>query len=101
MIIEPPSRQRYRTRLLLRVCLALFFVTLAAGAQPTTQSPWHLTWSDEFNAPSGSPPDPTKWNIVTGGEGFGNNELETYTARPDNIQLRDGKLVITAQKEDL
>jgi beta-glucanase (GH16 family) len=66
------------------------------------QSPnWQLTWSDEFNAPNGSPPDPTKWNIVTGGKGFGNNELETYTSRPANIRQENGNLVITAQKEDL
>jgi beta-glucanase (GH16 family) len=32
---------------------------------------------------------------------FGNNEQETYTARPANIQQRDGNLVITARKEDL
>jgi beta-glucanase (GH16 family) len=81
---------------MLLTCLFLLVTTLQA------QSPeWQLTWSDEFNAPSGSPPDPAKWNIVTGGEGFGNNELETYTRRLANIQQQNGNLVITAQKEDL
>jgi beta-glucanase (GH16 family) len=93
MTIDLPS-PRSRTRILSLACLAL----LAAFAQAQT---WHLTWSDEFNAPNATPPDPAKWNIVTGGDGFGNNEQETYTARPANIQQRDGNLVITARKEDL
>ena len=93
MTIDLPS-PRSRTRILSLACLAL----LATSTQAQT---WHLTWSDEFNAPNGSPPDPAKWNIVTGGDGFGNNEQETYTARPANIQQRDGNLVITARKEDL
>ncbi len=98
MIIEPPSSRQYWTQLLPRVCLALFLAPFAAHAQSAT---WQLTWADEFNAPNGSPPDPAKWNIVTGGKGFGNNELETYTARSANIHQQDGNLVVTAQKEDL
>src|ERR1700716_1673587 len=85
-----------RSKCTLLACLILLATTLQA------QSPnWQLTWSDEFNAPNGSPPDSAKWNIVTGGQGFGNNELETYTARPANIHQQNGNLVITAQKEDL
>ncbi len=61
---------------------------------------WKLVWSDEFNGPSGSQPDPAKWKIVTGGDGFGNNELEYYTARSQNIYQQDGRLVITARRED-
>jgi beta-glucanase (GH16 family) len=104
--IEPPSTisnpalsSPNLTSLLTRACLAV----LIAAAIPThAQSPnWQLTWSDEFNAPSGSSPDPAKWNIVTAGEGFGNNELETYTDRPANLQQQNGNLVITVRKEDL
>ena len=104
--IEPPSTisnpalaSPNLTSLLSRACLAvLIAVAIPIHAQSTN---WQLTWSDEFNAPNGSPPDPAKWNIVTGGEGFGNNELETYTNRPANVQQQNGNLVITAQKEDL
>jgi beta-glucanase (GH16 family) len=85
-----------RKRTLL-ACLILL-AAIPTRAQSTN---WQLTWSDEFNAPNGAPPDPAKWNIVTGGKGFGNNELETYTTRPANIQQQNGNLVITAQKEDL
>src|SRR5580698_10148880 len=47
-----------------------------------------------------SPPDPAKWVRETGGKGFGNNELETYTSRPINSYVEDGHLVITARKEN-
>jgi beta-glucanase (GH16 family) len=101
MITDPPSIRPRRTHTLLLACLALILASLIAQAQTPSSKNWQLTWSDEFNAPNGSPPDPAKWNIVTGGKGFGNNELETYTARPANIQQQNGNLVITAQKEDL
>ena len=98
-IIEPPSRIPSPTpplkRSLIYACLLLILATTAHAQN------WQLTWSDEFNAPNGSSPDSAKWNIVTGGDGFGNNELETYTSRPVNVHQQDGNLVITAQKEDL
>src|SRR5258708_2331243 len=81
--------------------LTLVYLILLAIPFHAQSTNWQLTWSDEFNAPNGAPPDPAKWNIVTGGKGFGNNELETYTSRPANIQQQNGNLVITAQKEDL
>jgi beta-glucanase (GH16 family) len=113
MTIEPPSTSPTSAlsksgpmRLLPRACLALLIVGGTSVAATEAQSPpappasWHLSWSDEFNGPNGSAPDPAKWTFVTGGKGFGNNELETYTNRPINAQQRDGTLVITAQKED-
>jgi beta-glucanase (GH16 family) len=57
---------------------------------------WVLTWSDEFNGPNGTAPDPTKWNLVTGGNGWGNQELEYYTTDLANAQVQNGNLVITA-----
>ncbi len=58
-----------------------------------------LIWSDEFDGTAGSLPDASKWSIETSGGGFGNHELESYTNRPENVQQRDGNLVITARKE--
>ncbi len=58
-----------------------------------------LTWHDEFDGPNDSAPDPAKWTAETGGNGYGNNELETYTARLRNVAVRDGNLEITARKE--
>ena len=55
-----------------------------------------LTWSDEFDGPDGSAPDPAKWTYDTGGSGWGNNEREYYTSSLANSQQQGGNLVITA-----
>src|SRR6516165_10075526 len=70
--------------------------SLTPSAAPTYQ----LVWSDEFNAADGSAPDASKWAIQTGGNGWGNNELEYYTTRPQNVEVSGGNLVITAIKEN-
>jgi beta-glucanase (GH16 family) len=66
----------------------------------TASGTWDLTWNDEFDGPDGFAPDLSKWTIVTGGNGWGNKESEYYTARPANVQLQNGNLVITAAQED-
>lgn len=89
-----------RKRLLLAVSavfLFLFYPCLAAAQK----SEWVLAWSDEFDGANGSQPDPAKWELVRGGGGFGNNELQSYTTRPSNAHLEDGNLVITALKENM
>lgn len=59
-----------------------------------------LVWSDEFN---GAQLDPEVWFFETGDgsqygiPGWGNNELQFYL--PDNAQLVDGMLKITARRE--
>lgn len=68
-------------------------------AVPTDSSSWSLVWSDEFNGTDGSVPDSAKWVIETGGTGWGNHELEYYTNRVQNVQQKEGKLVITARHE--
>lgn len=71
----------------------------APSVSSPSKSGWVLTWNDEFNGPDGSMPDGKKWMIQVSGSGFGNNELEYYTDRKDNIHLEKGNLVITAKKE--
>ena len=75
------------------------FSVAQTNPAPPASSPWTLTWSDEFNGPNGSPPDASKWVSETGGEGWGNNELEFYTARPENAYQQDGSLVIKVLQE--
>jgi beta-glucanase (GH16 family) len=70
------------------------------AAPSQTPRGWTLVWSDEFNAPDGSAPDASKWIFQTGGNGFGNQELEYYTSRPQNAEIRNGNLVVTALKEN-
>jgi beta-glucanase (GH16 family) len=61
---------------------------------------WTLVFSDEFNGPSGTGVDATKWNLVNKGDGFGNNELEFYTNRANNAAMDgQGSLVIHVIKE--
>ena len=70
------------------------------SAAPDPGHNWVLTWSDEFTGPNGSAPDPTKWVMESGGNGWGNKELEYYAPHLKNLHLEDGKLVIEAQKEE-
>jgi beta-glucanase (GH16 family) len=77
--------------------------TVFAQERPKTaakaDSKWILTWSDEFNAPDGSTADSQKWTFKTGGNGWGNNELEYYTTSPRNAHQEHGALVIEAVRE--
>ncbi|MBK8079754.1 MAG: glycoside hydrolase family 16 protein [Saprospiraceae bacterium] len=85
-----------------------FFTLLLAGlfwgcetddVQKLENRNWTLTWSDEFEGEKDQAPDPTKWtyDLGTGQNGWGNNEYQTYTQRPENVGLDgDGYLVITA-----
>lgn len=59
-----------------------------------------LIWSEDFNGPAGARPNRGKWNFDTGGGGWGNEQLESYTSRPANAELDGhGHLVITARAE--
>jgi beta-glucanase (GH16 family) len=70
------------------------------GNSYPTNGTWTLQWSDEFSGTDGSSPDSNKWTFDTGGNGWGNNELETYTNRTQNAQIQSGNLVISAIQED-
>src|SRR5215469_5278651 len=76
----------------------LCFVSIAAQT-PGPGSKWVLTWSDEFNAPDGTPVDSGKWTAATGGHGWGNHELEYYTTSTRNAHQEHGSLVIEAIQE--
>jgi beta-glucanase (GH16 family) len=59
-----------------------------------------LVMSEEFNV--NGAPDTSLWNynLGTGNNGWGNNELQYYTDKPTNIVVEDGMLKITALKEN-
>lgn len=69
------------------------------NAPEAVPSRWQLTWSDEFDGANGSLPDASKWTPETGGGGWGNRELQYYTARAGNAHQESGDLVITANSE--
>ncbi|HEY7099292.1 MAG TPA: glycoside hydrolase family 16 protein [Terriglobales bacterium] len=86
--------------LAMTLCLVLLSVcSLGQRSQSSSKISWTPSWSDEFNTPSGSSPDPSKWVFEIGGGGWGNNELEYYTDRPQNARIEDGKLMIRALAE--
>jgi beta-glucanase (GH16 family) len=74
-------------------------VDAAASAPPGMG----LVWADEFDAPAGAPPDPSRWtyDLGDGGRGWGNEELQWYTDRPENAAHDgSGNLVITAREAE-
>ncbi|HYN95275.1 MAG TPA: glycoside hydrolase family 16 protein [Pilimelia sp.] len=60
---------------------------------------WPLAWSDEFDGPAGSPPDPATWRPEVGGHGWANEELQFYTDDRDNASLDgEGNLAIVVRR---
>ena len=107
MDFQIPKAFSSRNKFLL-LSFAVFFASAAAlsirtgavaGPKPAAPAGWTLTWSDEFQGPDGSAPDPNKWVLETGGRGWGNNELEYYTTRRENSRIENGNLAIEARKE--
>jgi beta-glucanase (GH16 family) len=56
-------------------------------AHPT---PLTKSWSEDFDGPAGSKPDPKEFGYDLGAGGWGNRELENYTNSAENAYL-DGK----------
>jgi beta-glucanase (GH16 family) len=54
-----------------------------------------------FNGAEGQPPDPSLWAPEVGGEGWGNDELQSYVDDRPSAQLDgQGHLVLTARREE-
>jgi beta-glucanase (GH16 family) len=82
-------------------CFLLFCARSSETTGAPQAAPYKLTWSDEFSGPDGSRPEASRWTYELGvsRNGWGNHELESYTDRTVNSQIRGGNLVITAKKE--
>jgi hypothetical protein len=72
-------------------------LTISKSIQITVTVLLSLVWSDEFDV--NGAPNPARWGYDIGGGGWGNNELEYYTNRPDNAIVSNGTLKITAKAE--
>ncbi len=75
--------------------------TNAGYEAPASYAGYNRVWSDEFN---GTTLDNSAWSYDNGDGcpnlcGWGNNELEYYTSRPDNLFFQDGKMIIEARQE--
>src|SRR6266478_7706364 len=103
LVGAPYMTKFFLTSALVTILFAVAVLALSCGGGATLQPPpaagFKLVWSDEFNGADGSSPDSSKWTYDIGGNGWGNNELEYYTHRAQNAQIKGGNLVITAQKE--
>lgn len=70
----------------------LFFPMMSFGQN------WVQIWSDEFD---GTSLDLTNWEpeIGSGSSGWGNNELQYYTASPNNVSVDSGYLHIIGREQ--
>jgi beta-glucanase (GH16 family) len=73
----------------------------AGYVAPTSYPGFSLTWGEEFNGPS---LDGAAWSNESGDGcpalcSWGNNELQYYTAPPNNLFFQDGKMIIEARAE--
>lgn len=66
-----------------------------AAARSETDG-WRLVWSEEFD---GTAVDASRWEFEVNARGGGNNELQYYTARPENAWVADGRLHVAARRE--
>jgi len=94
----------------LKTLLCLGFFALILSGCGTENEPEEVVdereiiWQDEFDVDG--PVDSDNWifDIGTGEEifgqpGWGNNEQQYYTDRPENVRVEDGMLLITAREE--
>ena len=83
----------------MRIIYLLLSIFFYCGCSPSKKAmatdDWKLSWSDEFNY--NGLPDSTKWGYDKGGNGWGNNELQYYTAASiNNAEVSNGSLKIKA-----
>src|SRR6266487_4857362 len=57
---------------------------------------WQLVWADEFESET---LNEDYWKYDIDCNGGGNNELQCYTRRPENLEVVNGSLIITAKPE--
>lgn len=73
----------------------------ANGSSVDPAGGWRLTWSDEFSGAAGTAPNASRWSHETGGDGWGNKELEYHTSSTANAALDgSGHLAITARTDN-
>lgn len=91
---------QYRKSSYYLVAIAIMLsVSCSTDETQTVTTFENLTMSDEFDV-AGAPNNAIwDFNIGTGSNGWGNNELQYYTDRSENIIVEDGVLKIIARQE--
>lgn len=77
------------------VSASVLLATAGAGS-PGADTGWTLVWSEEFDGPK---LDRKKWGFDVDCWGGGNEEQQCYRDNPRNAAIVDGRLVITAHRE--
>jgi beta-glucanase (GH16 family) len=95
------TTRRLRTNALTLAAGVGTCVVLGAGrCEAPEAEPGEVTFEDDFEGAAGTSPDGARWVFDIGGGGFGNDQLEHNTDRPQNASLDgEGNLVITARRE--
>jgi beta-glucanase (GH16 family) len=90
---------KVKNNFILSVAAIFILNSCSTDEKQTVTTKNKLVMSDEFNV--NGEPDSNLWsfNIGTGTNGWGNNELQYYTSRPENIKVENGFLTITARRE--
>lgn len=94
--------KRYNFNLVKCLLSATLFFTILSCSDDESQTVAQFTelvMQDEFDTDGA--PNSTIWDydIGTGVNGWGNNELQFYTDRVDNVKVENGVLLITANEE--
>jgi beta-glucanase (GH16 family) len=75
---------------------ALAGTTTDAGSVPEVAA---SSVVDSFSGKRGALPDPSMWQLQTGGGGWGSGEMQTYTSSTANVSLDGhGHLLLTARR---
>lgn len=99
------QRNQFNLRIMNRLWLRFSSVCLLVGLlscsdyEQTVTTMNQLVMQDEFD--TNGAPNSAIWgyDIGTGTNGWGNNELQFYTDRKENVTVQNGYLIITARKE--
>lgn len=80
--------------------MAVFVISSCTTDETQTVAEFtELTWHDEFDTDGQPNSDIWSYDEGTSNNGWGNNELQYYTNRPENVTVQNGILIITARKE--
>lgn len=92
-------KNKFQIKNILFLSVFLVLLSCSKDEKQTVVTMNQLVMQDEFDV--NGAPNSAFWgyNIGTGSNGWGNNELEYYTDRSQNIKIEDGMLKITATKE--
>lgn len=84
---------------LMRTPIFLLGLLLTLSGFGQERAGWQRIWADEFDQPGGTSPDTNKWVFDFGAGGWGNAELQNYTARTNNVRIENGRLIIEAHRD--